>query len=395
MAAQLSITHTPGHVDCPACDALRESINIGAKLATLTLPEAAQAWLDCRRDISDATRFNYQYYIRSLVKFFGTLKLSECANKTLISIYQRDRELGKIAGLGAAGASVVNHELNTLQQILARAGLWQELADWYKPLHQRPSRIGRVLSEEEEIRLFQVASSDKHYWFIAYCCSLITVNTTAGPGEIRKLQLQDIDLNGRQIHIREGAKNLKRDRVLPLNDEALWAVAELHRRAREKGSISPHHYLLPRRGAPARVRGAGWDPSTPMRSWKHAWQSLRVAAGLPHLRMYDLRHHAITRLLENPSISDRTVIELAGHVSTRMLDTYSHQRVGAKIAAVKALSSREHASNVYPAGVQAMQPGRAAPGTPAAKKLISFASSESIEEMVARVMGPAANRTRP
>jgi integrase len=393
-------------VDCPACDALRESIDIGAKLPSLTLPEAARTWLDSRRDISDATRFNYEYYIRSLVKFFGTLKLSECANKTLISMYQRERELGKIAGLGAAGASVVNHELNTLQQILVRAGLWQDLTDWYKPLHQRPSRIGRVLSEEEEIRLFQVASSDRHYWFVAYCCSLITVNTTAGPGEIRKLQLQDVDLNGRQIHIRLGAKNLKRDRALPLNDEALWAVTELHRRAREKGSISPHHYLLPRR---ARVRGDGWDPLTPTRSWKRAWQSLRVAAGLPHLRMYDLRHHAITRLLEDPGISDRTVIELAGHVSTRMLDIYSHQRVGAKIAAVAALSSREHVSNVHPAGVQAMQTSRAAaPGTPAVKKLISFPpacssresgdsakSAETVEEVVARVMGPVAKGTRP
>jgi hypothetical protein len=31
--------------------------------------------------------------------------------------------------------------------------------------------------------------------------------------------------------------------------------------------------------------------------------------------MYDLRHHAITSLLENPKISDQTAEALAGHIS--------------------------------------------------------------------------------
>ena len=180
---------------------------------------------------------------------------------------------------------------------------------------------------------------------MAYCCSLITANTTAGPGEIRKLKIEDIDLDARRFHIREGAKNNKRRRPIPLNDDAMWAMRELYHRALEKGSIYPHHYLLPHR---AHVKGAGWDPLRPMGSWRTAWEALRTAAGMPKLRMYDLRHHAITRLLENPDISERTVIELAGHVSNRMLDTYSHQRVEAKIKAVEALSNGHTPKPVAP-----------------------------------------------
>lgn len=53
--------------------------------------------------------------------------------------------------------------------------------------------------------------------------------------------------------------------------------------------------------------------------------------------MYDLRHHAITALLENPKISDQTAEALAGHTSVRMKKRYSHIRMEAKRAALNAL----------------------------------------------------------
>jgi integrase len=43
--------------------------------------------------------------------------------------------------------------------------------------------------------------------------------------------------------------------------------------------------------------------------------------------MYDLRHHAMTALLENPEVSEETVEDLAGHVSRRMKKRYSHIRM--------------------------------------------------------------------
>jgi integrase len=67
---------------------------------------------------------------------------------------------------------------------------------------------------------------------------------------------------------------------------------------------------------------------------------LRKAAGMPNLRMYDLRHHAITRLLEDEDVSERTVIELAGHVSHAMLERYSHIRMRTKKEAVDALAKK-------------------------------------------------------
>jgi len=54
---------------------------------------------------------------------------------------------------------------------------------------------------------------------------------------------------------------------------------------------------------------------------------------------YDLRPTAITGLLANPSVPERMVIEIAGHVSNRMPERYSHQRKAAKQAALNALDT--------------------------------------------------------
>ncbi len=53
-------------------------------------------------------------------------------------------------------------------------------------------------------------------------------------------------------------------------------------------------------------------------------------------RFHDLRHHAITELAEM-GLSDPTIMSIAGHVSRRMLDHYSHIRLDAKRQALDAL----------------------------------------------------------
>jgi len=61
---------------------------------------------------------------------------------------------------------------------------------------------------------------------------------------------------------------------------------------------------------------------------------------LSTLRPYDLRHHAITRLLENPDISEQTVKDIAGHVSKHILERYSHIRMAKKRDALDALCKK-------------------------------------------------------
>jgi integrase len=52
----------------------------------------------------------------------------------------------------------------------------------------------------------------------------------------------------------------------------------------------------------------------------------------------DLRHCAITPFAENGT-SDSTIMAIAGHVSRRMLERYSHVRMEAKRNAMEALAA--------------------------------------------------------
>ena len=63
-----------------------------------------------------------------------------------------------------------------------------------------------------------------------------------------------------------------------------------------------------------------------------------IKSPLAGLRFHDLRHHAITELAESQT-SDITIMSIAGHVSRKMLEHYSHIRQDAKRDAVNILSS--------------------------------------------------------
>ncbi len=61
---------------------------------------------------------------------------------------------------------------------------------------------------------------------------------------------------------------------------------------------------------------------------------------LTAIRFHDLRHQAITELAESGA-SEQTIMAIAGHVSRRMLERYSHVRLEAKREALEALSAKK------------------------------------------------------
>jgi integrase len=80
----------------------------------------------------------------------------------------------------------------------------------------------------------------------------------------------------------------------------------------------------------------GVDLTRPLGEWKKAWGIACGKVGVRY-RWHDLRHTFISRLAENPNVSEETLKALAGHVSKRMLERYSHIRTKAKRAAIAAL----------------------------------------------------------
>jgi hypothetical protein len=143
--------------------------------------------------------------------------------------------------------------------------------------------------------------------------------------------------------VREGAKNLYRQRTIPLNAAACESMEYILKRWAEIGGSSPEHYILPHRPrgkqAPHWRKKIPWILSEPTTAMYSAFRSIRNAAGLPHMRIYDCRVQAITKLLSSPQVSPQASREIAGHISQEMQNRYSIQTFSTKKAALDTLDT--------------------------------------------------------
>jgi integrase len=296
-----------------------------AALTQLDFRGAAEAWLETRKPyISTKTFHEYALNINTLSAFFSEIRLGEITADQ-IRAYQRAR-------MTQCGPFAINHECSVIQQMLKRIGRWPEIAGDYQALPLPKEKRGRALRDEQREALLRVASSNPN-WEAAYLFAVISVNTSAGPKETSTLRLKDIDLDQAMMTVQPGgAKNVHRIRRIPLNGESMGAVKLAIARARRLGAFEPDHYLFP-----FRIHRSLFDPTRRQTTFKTAWKKLIVAADLPGFRMYDLRHHAITVLLENSEVSDETAEAIAGHISREMKKQYSHIRIEARRAAVEVL----------------------------------------------------------
>ncbi len=240
------------------------------------------------------------------------------------------------------GPATLNAELGILRRIMKRARLWARVADDIRPLRE-PSSIGKALAEEEKQRLFKTAVM-RPEWETAYLAAVLCLNTTARGCELKGLQWSDVDLFAKTLTIRK-SKTAAGERVVPLTDVAASALARLRRRAEGFGLVEPSHYVFAAFVPKFTFSGnkvidynvTAFDPNRHLKSWRSAWRTLTKKAGLPGFRFHDLRHCAITQLAENGA-SDSTIMAIAGHVSRRMLERYSHVRMEAKRTAMEALA---------------------------------------------------------
>jgi len=192
-------------------------------------------------------------------------------------------------------------------------------------------QIGRALTPEEKLGL-QDAASKNPDWENARLAMALALNTTMRACEIKGLQWKDLDFLERTITVRQSKTDAGR-RVIPLDDIGWDAIMDLYHRAQKAAGANPDNYVFPA------CENGNINPTTPQKSWRSAWRSLKKAAGIRHLRFHDLRHHAITELAESDA-SEQTIMSVAGHVSRQMLEHYSHVRLEAKRRAVESLSNR-------------------------------------------------------
>jgi integrase len=300
---------------------------LGAQQAPKNLFEACDKYLEAKEATANTTRVvEFERERLEVVKrYLGDVRLASITRET-IEGFQAKRRVDK------ASNRTVNMDVGALRRVLKRFKHWHRLEDDVKMLTESGGApVGRVLTTEEQERLFEVAKANPE-WQHVYCAGVLAANTSMRGGEIKHIRRKDVDLDARALHIRK-SKNEGSKRVLPLNDDALAAVKTMIERADQLGHVDPEHYLW------CASQHHQLDPTKPAEKWDTAWRALRKAACLPGLRFHDLRHTVVTRLLEAGE-PDHVVESITGHLSRRMLEHYSHIRLAAKKSALDRLQRR-------------------------------------------------------
>lgn len=249
-------------------------------------------------------------------------------------------------------ASACNRELTALRGVFTRAvnaGLIDKspMPDVKKLKEDKNKKI-RFLTEAEEQQLLaatetrQEEQRAERLRFIKHCESrtreapepitgkftdhimpmvLVALNTGLRRGELFNLKVKDVDLSSKRPSLTvvgEGAKS-GQTRQIPLNDTAFNTLVTWLNESQPRDLVFP-------------------SPKTGRRmdNIKSAWTALRELAGLPDVRLHDLRHTFGTRLA-HARIDLVTIKELMGHESLETTARYLHTNDERKLEAVASL----------------------------------------------------------
>ena len=294
-----------------------------------TFERASTAWLDAEKPhLAGRTHEIYDVAIRCHLKpALGSRLICDIGPDTIAS-YQARRKNAR------ASARTINKELQVLRQILKRHKLWANLQGDVK-FEREHNDIGKALSRDEEKALLAACAKNP----LLKAVVTLALNTALRKNEIRTLRWSQIDFEKRALIVGRSKTEGGSGRVIPLNQPAFDALTTWAGRLVESGS---EDYVFPaceaagiERKHPDKER---IDPSKPITSWRSAWRAALKRAKL-QLRFHDLRHTCITKLAES-QVSEQTLMAIAGHVSRKMIEHYSHIRMEAKRAALDAIAAQ-------------------------------------------------------
>lgn len=294
--------------------------------ASLTINIYLSKWLEvaARPRVSRRTADGYagllERYIRSPL---GQRRLDKLQPLDIQKVY------GEMQARGLS-ARVVRHTHSALHNALKQACKWGLIARNPSDLVELPKvphKERRVLSPDEAVEFLKAANVMPHGLIFEFA-----LLTGMRPEEYLALQWADVDM-------KTGAAQIKRALV---RHKKSWSFEE-PKTAKSRRTVFLPAPLLHKLAAHKRNQGverlrlgAAWQAydlvfcseegtprSIPNLTYRY-FRPILTKAGLPHIRLYDLRHSCATLLLmaeENPKV----VSERLGHSTIVLtLDTYSH-----------------------------------------------------------------------
>ena len=284
-------------------------------------------WLEQHFDewckgLSARTLFGYRAVIKTYVPpHLVRRRLEELTPSDLQELFNEMSERGLSPATVRGLRAVLRRALNRAMKLGLVGRNVATLVDLPKPVRVEI----RVLSPEEVRRFLDEAESDrfKALWYVL-------VTTGLRPGEALGLKWEDWDRN--RLSVRRALVRVpgqgwnledtktRRSRVVALPEMTIRALEE-HRTRQKRERLQLGSRYVDRGLIFARHTG---EPLESNNLKKRYFKPILEAAGLPDMRLYDLRHTAATLRLVNGE-HPKVVQEMLGHASiTLTMDTYSH-----------------------------------------------------------------------
>lgn len=280
------------------------------------------------------------YSVGNLVPYFGRKLLTDISADS-IARYQAKRLKDGVS------PRTVNMEIGSLRAILRKHRLWADLQPDVTMLKERTS-AGRALSKDEESKLLAAARDSRSRSL--YVAILVSLRTGLRNKELRMLRWSMVDLMDGFVTVGVSKTSGGEGRQVALSPMALATLTEWRRNF---PGARPEHFVFPTEhvgldGEAGYLTGAGTsagvDPTTPMGSWKTAFAGAVRKSGV-QCRWHDLRHTWASDMAEN-GVPEQTMLSMAGWMSRKMLERYSHTRQAAKKIAVAGLDHRGVGTNL-------------------------------------------------
>ena len=234
-----------------------------------------------------------------------------------------------------AAPKTINEEVGFLLRLLGEKGdaLRTKLRRQKALKLATKSEVGKAYSPDEKALLYDAAKRRRSK--AIYPALVLSLNCGLRDKELRELQWGRIHLVEAYLVVGTSKTDAGSGRTIPLNSLALQVLKTYSTWYTGKFEhLNSEWYVFPA-GKPQPT-----DPTKPCTSFKTVWRKIKSDAGVKG-RWHDNRHTFITGLSESGQASDQTIMDMAGHVSRRMLKHYSHIRMEAKRRAVAALIPNE------------------------------------------------------
>lgn len=229
-------------------------------------------------------------------------------------------------GLAAATA---NHHIKLIRRMLNLAIEWNVISGPNPAsrieMFAEDNQIERYMGDAELQRLLEVLRTDKRQGVCRI--ALFLLSTGARLNEALSAKWEHVDVEKRIWRVPATNSKSKRMRAIPLNDAAMAEINALD----TKGEYE--HLFINKR------------TKLPYVNIAKVWEDLREKAGLPKLRLHDLRHQ-FASFLVNDGQSLYTVQQILGHSDPSVTQRYAHLSVTALQNAANSASKQIQSAKV-------------------------------------------------